>query len=263
VTALLDLVASIADDAAELALTRRREGVSVAATKSSPVDVVTAADREVEAYIRGRVAAERPGDGFLGEESAAATGTSGLTWVVDPIDGTVNFLYDIPRWAVSVAVVEGGTDPATWRILAGCVVNPSTGEAYAAESGGGATLNGAPIEVSDSPSLAQSLVATGFGYDADRRREQAASVQRLIGEVRDIRRLGAASLDLCSVACGQIDLYYERGLSPWDFAAGALIAAEAGAVVEVADVREGRRLVTAAPRGLAPAFAELVRVSGA
>ena len=260
---LKDLAVSIAIEAGELALRRRREGVSVAATKSSAVDVVTAADREVEAFIRGRLAAARPGDGFLGEESDSALGSTGLTWIVDPIDGTVNYLYDIPSWAVSVAVAEGGTDPATWRVLAGCVVNPSMGEVFAASAGAGATLGGQPVSVSAPSSLSQSLVATGFGYDAERRREQATTVSRLIGEVRDIRRMGAASLDLCALAAGRIDAYYERGLSAWDFAAGALIAAEAGAVVEVADVREGRRLVAAAPPGIAEEFLSLIRETGA
>jgi len=262
-SALQELATSIAVEAGDLALRRRREGVAVAATKSSAVDVVTAADREVEAFIRERLAAERPGDGFLGEESDSELGTTGLTWVVDPIDGTVNYLYDIPSWAVSVAVVEGGVDPASWRVLAGCVVNPSNGEVFAAALGEGATLGGEPISVSAPVTLSQSLVATGFGYDADRRREQAATVERLIGKVRDIRRMGAASLDLCALAAGRIDAYYERGLSAWDFAAGALIAAEAGAIVEAGNVRDWRRLVAAAPPAIADEFFALLRGAGA
>jgi len=256
-TELLSIALDIATSAGELALTRRRAGVEVAATKSSIVDVVTAADREVEAFVRARVAAVRPGDAFVGEESDASAGSSGLTWVVDPIDGTVNYLYDIPRWAVSVAVVRG-EDPATWTALAGCVVNPSNGEVFAASAGGGATLNGRPISVGEPASLGTALVATGFGYDAAIRTAQAEAAARIIGAVRDLRRAGAAALDICDVGAGRLDAYWERGLAPWDFAAGALIAAEAGAVVSAADVKSGRRLVSAAAPGIAREFAELL-----
>jgi len=260
-TELLALAVDIATAAGELALRRRREGVEVAATKSSIVDVVTAADRDVEAYIRVRLAQARPGDAFLGEESDASAGSSGLTWVVDPIDGTVNYLYDIPRWAVSIAVVEGD-DPATWRALAGCVVNPSLGEVFAASIGGGASLGARTISASEPATLGTSLVATGFGYDAAIRVAQAEAAVRVIGSVRDLRRAGAAALDLCDVGAGRLDAYWERGLAPWDFAAGALIAAEAGAVVSADDVRDGRRLVTAAAPAIAPEFAALLRRAG-
>jgi len=259
---LLALAIDIATVAGELALRRRREGVEVAATKSSIVDVVTEADREVEAFIRARLAEARPGDAFLGEESDASAGSSGLTWVVDPIDGTVNYLYDIPRWAVSVAVVRGD-DPATWSALAGCVVNPSLGEVFAASAGGGATLDGQPISAGEPAALGTCLVATGFGYDAAIRTRQAEAASRVIGSVRDLRRAGAAALDICDVGAGRLDAYWERGLAPWDFAAGALIAAEAGAVVTADDVRGGRRLVTAAAPTIAPEFAELLRSAGA
>jgi myo-inositol-1(or 4)-monophosphatase len=260
--ALRQLAVELATEGGELALRRRREGVEVAATKSSAVDVVTAADREVEALIRARIAAARPGDAFLGEESDASVGTSGLTWVVDPIDGTVNYLYGQQRWAVSVAVVEGG-DPATWTALAGCVASPMLGETFSAALGLGATRNGEPIVATDADSLATSLVGTGFAYDAARRIAQAEAAVRIIGAVRDLRRGGAASTDLCDVAAGRLDAYWERGLNPWDFAAGALIATEAGAVVARGDVRDGVRLVTAAAPGIAAAFASLVRDSGA
>lgn len=259
---LRDLAVALATEAGALALRLRRAGVEVAATKSSAVDVVTAADRETEALIRARIAEARPLDAFLGEESAAGSGSSGLTWVVDPIDGTVNYLYDIPRWAVSIAVVEGD-DPSTWTVLAGCVVNPSLGEVYAAARGQGATREGVPVSVGAADSLSTSLVATGFAYDAATRVEQAMAAAGVIGSVRDIRRAGAAALDLCDVASGRLDAYWERGLMPWDFAAGALIAAEAGAVVSVDDVRDGRRLVTAAAPGIAEGFGTLVRGAGA
>jgi len=261
-TDLLAIAVDIATAAGELARRRRREGVSIAATKSSLVDVVTAADREVEVEIRERLAAARPGDGFLGEESAATGGTTGLTWVVDPIDGTVNYLYDIPRWAVSVAVVRGD-DPASWTALAGCVVNPSLGEVFTASAGGGARLDGRVLSARAPTSLATSLVATGFGYDAEIRREQARVLAAVIGSVRDVRRAGAAALDLCDVGAGRLDAYWERGLAPWDFAAGALVASEAGAVVGLDEVRAGRRLVSAAAPSIAEEFRELLAQSGA
>lgn len=248
---LLEIAATVARRAAALALQRRRDGVEIAASKSTLTDIVTRADREAEDLIRGALAASRPRDGFLGEESEAAQGSSGLTWVVDPIDGTVNYFYDIPAYAVSVAVVEGDPDPATWRTLAGAVVNPSTGEVFTAAAGGGAALNGAPIHVNTAVDLPLALVGTGFGYDPEIRRKQAAFVTELIPRVRDIRRIGAASLDLCSVACGRLDAYYERGLNPWDHAAGALIAHEAGARVGgLGGTPAGKELLVAAAPGL-------------
>lgn len=228
---LLRLARDIALRAGELVSRRRSEGVSVAAHKSSPVDVVTLADRESEQLIRNALADARPDDGFLGEESGAERGTSGLTWIVDPIDGTVNFLYGIPHYAVSIAVVEGEPDPQTWRALAGCVVNPASGEVFTATAGGGAFLGGHAIRVADAVPLAQALVATGFAYASEVRAEQGALVSGLLPMVRDIRRQGTASLDLCFVASGRYNAYFERTLSPWDHAAGALVAAEAGARV--------------------------------
>lgn len=256
-TELRALAVDIATAAGDLALRRRRGGVEVAATKSSIVDVVTAADREVEAFIRARLAEARPDDAFLGEESDASAGSSGLTWVVDPIDGTVNYLYDIPRWAVSIAVFDGD-DPATWTALAGCVVNPSIGEVFSASVGGGASLGSRAITTSEPVSLGTSLVATGFGYDAAIRTAQALAAARVIGSVRDLRRAGAAALDLCDVGAGRLDAYWERGLAPWDFAAGALIATEAGAILSASDVRAGRRLVSAAAPAIADEFAALL-----
>jgi len=228
---LLEIAVAVAGEAAELAALRRSKGVVVADTKSSAVDVVTHTDREVETYVRGRLAELRPGDGFFGEEGEPDDSTTGLTWVVDPIDGTVNFLYGIPQWAVSIAVVEGGPDPLTWRTLAAAVVNPTSGETFTASVGGGAWLDGRRLEVNAPASLETSLLATGFSYDAARRVEHAEALVRVVGRVRDLRRLGAASLDLCAVAAGRVDAYVERGLKPWDHAAGALVAAEAGAVV--------------------------------
>ncbi|GAA4163761.1 inositol monophosphatase family protein [Gryllotalpicola daejeonensis] len=233
---LLEIARSTALAAAELIRRKRQEGVAVAALKSSPVDVVTEADRESEELIRSLLADARPGDGFLGEESGEGdASTSGVTWVVDPIDGTVNYLYDIPDYAVSIAAVEGGTDPAEWTALAGVVINPVLGEVYTAIRGGGAFLNDPRgqrrLEVAPGKDLATALVATGFSYTAERRERQASALTRLIPLIRDIRRFGSAALDLCAVAAGRVDAYYERGLHPWDHAAGALIAAEAGARV--------------------------------
>jgi len=256
---LLALARRTALEAGELAHRRRAEGVEIAASKSSPEDVVTNADREVEALIRDRLATQRPDDGFYGEESEATAGSSGLTWVVDPIDGTVNYLYGIPHYAISIAVVEGDPAPATWNTRAGVVVNPALGEVYTAAAGHGSFLGERRLAVSTGVPLSLALAGTGFGYAATRRRWQAAVVQGLIGEVRDIRRMGAAALDLCSVAAGRLDVYYERGLHPWDHAAGALIAREAGARVGAFGTDpEGSDLLVAAAPDLYKQFAPML-----
>lgn len=231
IRALADLAEEIAREAGALIARRRAEGVSVAASKSSPEDIVTAADREAEELIRLRLSSARPEDGFFGEESGEKESTSGLSWIVDPIDGTVNYLYGNPDYAVSIAVVEGGQDPERWTALAGVVHAPAADETYRAERGGGATLNGTPLAVPRDVPAALALVGTGFGYRQERRVWQAGILRELIAHVRDIRRMGSAALDLCHLAAGRLDAYYERGLNPWDQAAGALIATEAGAVV--------------------------------
>jgi myo-inositol-1(or 4)-monophosphatase len=229
--ALLELAVATAREAAELVARGRASAAEDVDTKSSPVDVVTAVDKASEQLIVGRLLAARPGDGVLGEEGASREGTSGVRWVVDPIDGTVNFLYDLPAYAVSIAAEVDG------EVRAGVVLNVATGEVFTATSGGGAHLSTPartePVRLAGSrpTSLEQTLVATGFGYRAERRREQGAVVARLLPRVRDIRRFGSAALDLCSVAAGRVDAYYELDLNPWDHAAGALVAAEAGCVV--------------------------------
>ncbi|MFC6354502.1 inositol monophosphatase family protein [Luethyella okanaganae] len=244
---LLSLARDIAIQAGELAARRKAEGVEVAATKSSDVDIVTHADREAEALIRGLLANARPHDGFLGEESDASEGTSGFTWVVDPIDGTVNFLYGIPAWSVSIAVVEGDPDPSTWRALAGVVVNPSSGEVFTASVGEGAWLRNSRLVVNHDVDLAHALVGTGFSYNSESRAAQAEVMRGLLPRVRDIRRIGSAALDLCAVAAGRLDAHFEKHLNPWDHAAGALIAREAGARVGgFAGAAEGRALTIAA-----------------
>ncbi len=222
--ATLTLATDLAREAGALALAMRL-GVEQLDTKSSPTDVVTAADKAVEALLTSGISAARPADGILGEEGASSAGTSGVRWVVDPIDGTVNYLYGIPQWAVSIGVESAG------ETLVGVVYDPSKDELWQAVRGAGATLNGVPLRCSTVTSLAQTLVGTGFGYDARRRQVQSLLLPDLLPQVRDIRRLGAGSLDLCSVAAGRLDAYFEQGLSPWDLSAGGLIAAEAGAVV--------------------------------
>jgi myo-inositol-1(or 4)-monophosphatase len=259
-TDLLELARRVALDAGALAARRRAEGVEIAATKSSIVDVVTLADREVEAFVRSAIADARPDDGFLGEESTGTVGGSGLTWIVDPIDGTVNYLYGIPQYAVSIAVVEGGADPAEWNALAGCVVNPANGEVFAAAQGGGAYLGSQRLQVNPGVSLEQTLLSTGFSYSAETRARQGQVLAGILGRVRDIRRAGSASLDLCWVAAGRLDAYAERGLNPWDHAAGALVVREAGGHVGGFEGdAEGIRFLLAADESLAGLLEPILR----
>ena len=238
---LLDLARTVAQEAATLVRQRRSAGVEVADTKSSPVDVVTEADRAAEKLIYARLTEARPGDGFLGEEGGSADSTSGVTWVVDPIDGTVNFLYGIPQYAVSIAASRDG-EP-----VAGVVVNVASGEVFTATRGGGSMLDGRPLQVRDVVPLEQRLVATGFNYVRDVRTLQAAAIGRMLATVRDIRRQGSAALDLCALAAGRLDGYVEEGLNPWDMAAGGLVAQEAGARVETRTGAGGTTCVVAAP----------------
>lgn len=243
---LLDIATRIARDAGELAALRRREGLSIA-TKSVAADIVTAADREVEAFIRAELARERPDDGFYGEESGAEEGTSGVTWVVDPIDGTVNYAYGIPAWAISIAAVEGAPDPATWSALAGVVYNPVSGEMFRASRDGGAWLGEERLAVTAEVGEAGGLVATGFGYDPATHAPTLERLARVMPIARDIRRIGAASLDLAFVAAGRVDAYYEKGTNPWDHAAGVLLVQEAGGMVGGAPAgRPGKGMVIAA-----------------
>nr|WP_246256630.1 inositol monophosphatase family protein [Isoptericola halotolerans] len=225
------LARSLALEAGAMVRGGRPDRVVVAATKSTDVDPVTEMDRASEALLRRRLAARRPQDAILGEEGDDVPGTSGLTWVVDPIDGTVNYLYGIASYAVSVAVVAGGTDPATWTPLAGAVHSVVDGVTWTAARGQGAEKDGRELRVREATSLATCLVGTGFGYDATRRAHQARVLGQVLPRVRDIRRLGAAAIDLCLLAEGSLDLYYERGLNPWDVAAGGLVAVEAGAAL--------------------------------
>jgi myo-inositol-1(or 4)-monophosphatase len=226
--ALVQLACRLATAAGTAAAAGRAATVAeglATGTKSSATDLVTVHDRAAEQLVVDALREERPDDAVVGEEGAAVAGGSGYAWFVDPIDGTTNFVYGLASWCTSVAVTHDG-DP-----VAGAVYVPATGELFAARRGGGATLDGVPIRCTDRADLRLALVATGFAYDADRRRAQAATLARLIGEIRDVRRLGSAAIDLCHVACGRVDAYYEQHLNAWDVAAGALIAREAGAVV--------------------------------
>src|SRR5947209_9464312 len=191
---LLRLAREVAVEAGELAARLRREGVTVEGTKSSPIDIVTAADRAAEDLIRGRLAAARPDDGFLGEESGAEAGSSGLTWVVDPIDGTVNYLYDLPTWSVSIAAVEGEPDPGSWRALAGVVAAPALADVYTASAGGGAHLGDRELRVREPVGLDRALVSTGYHYTQAIRGNQARVAAELIPRVRDLRRTGGAAI---------------------------------------------------------------------
>lgn len=238
---LLGVAREVAARAAELVAERARGVVRVADTKSSSVDVVTEADRASEQLIRELLARHRPGDAILGEEAGESSGRTGVRWVVDPIDGTVNFLYGLPQYAVSVAAEVDG------EAVAGVVRNPATGVEWTAARGHGATRDGRPIGVRAVSPLEETLVLTGFGYDASLRAVQARGVAALLPKVRDIRRMGACALDLCHVAEGSADAYVEEGVNPWDHAAGALIAREAGARTELTVGAGGRECLIAAP----------------
>jgi myo-inositol-1(or 4)-monophosphatase len=224
-TELVELACELSRAAGTLIVEGRRRGVHDVDTKSSATDMVTEFDRQSERLIVDGILARRPDDGIVGEEGAHVTGTSGLKWFIDPIDGTTNYLYGIPVYAVSIAACDGDGP------VAGAVHVPMLGETFHATRGGGAYVDGRAIRCSPRVDLSTALVATGFNYDPVRRVEQGAVLQHIIGVVRDVRRIGSAATDLCFVACGRVDAYYERGLSAWDLAAGELVAAEAGALV--------------------------------
>lgn len=223
---LLELARAAAAEAGKLLVDGRPEHLGVAQTKSSPTDVVTEMDTAAEKALRHALLGSRPQDGFLGEEGGSAPGESGVRWVVDPIDGTVNYLYGLPAWAVSIGVELHG------RTVAGVVLAPQLGEEYTAVRGAGSWLNGRRLALRPSEGLERALVATGFGYRAERRAVQGQIVGALLPAVRDIRRGGSAALDLCALAAGRLDGYFERGTKDWDRSAGTLVANEAGAVVE-------------------------------
>ncbi|MFC7344015.1 inositol monophosphatase family protein [Saccharopolyspora griseoalba] len=261
-TALSEVAVRIAREAADLAKTVRDEAITDGVdTKSSETDVVTAGDRAVERLVRDRLAELRPGESVLGEEGGGEDALDGLRWVVDPIDGTVNYLYGFPFYAVSLAAQLDGES------IAGAVVEPVSGRVWSAAKGRGAFLDGEPLRVSSTERLELSLLATGFSYSVQRRTAQARVVGELLGEVRDVRRAGAASLDLCAVAAGWIDGAYEVGLNRWDWAAGALVAAEAGADLRLpakgAEDGLGDEMVVCSTPGITRKLTDVLREVGA
>jgi myo-inositol-1(or 4)-monophosphatase len=246
---LEQLALDVAQAAGRLIRQRRQGGVTVTATKSSETDVVTETDREVEELVRSLLGKARPDDGFVGEEGHDDPGVSGVRWIVDPIDGTVNFLYGIPQYAVSVAAERDGV------VVAGVVLHVARETAYVARRETGpdgrvtvtAHRDGTPISVRSPAPLSQRLIGTGFSYEARIRAVQADAVGRLLPQVRDIRRFGSCALDLCHVAEGLLDGYVEEGVNLWDHAAGTLIAEGAGARSELAAGAGGHELLLCAP----------------
>jgi len=222
---LLALATRLAADAATMLLDELSHNRTEVSTKSSPTDMVTEIDRASEALIVAGISAARPSDGIVGEEGADRAGTSGVRWLVDPIDGTTNYLYAFPGFAVSIAAELDGD------VVVGVVHDPLHRDVFSAVLGRGARRNDESITASTNGELSTALVGTGFSYEPERRHRQAQVLVDVLPRVRDIRRMGAAAVDLCSVACGRLDAYYERGLAPWDLAAGGLIAREAGATV--------------------------------
>jgi myo-inositol-1(or 4)-monophosphatase len=267
---LVALAVELAEAGAELlAASQRAAGVVVAdrapsdpdrgaprwasTTKSSPTDHVTDADRASERLIVEGIRRARPDDAILGEEGTSQPGTSGLRWVIDPLDGTTNFVYGLPAYGVSIAVERDGV------ALAGVVVDAARAETFSATAGGGAWSAGVRLRCNHIDDLSLALVGTGFSYDAARRARQGKVVAGLLPRIRDLRRVGAAALDLCWVACGRLDAFYEAGLQPWDLAAGALIAREAGAdVTDLAGDAPSGQLALAANPALAARIRELL-----
>lgn len=269
---LRTLAEDVAQAAAELVWDRRSNQGPID-TKSSSADMVTATDRAAEELLVSRILAARPDDSIVGEEGTGVVGTSGFRWVLDPIDGTANFVYGYPGFGVSVAVQheiapQAMTTPDVTTVV-GVVVDimhsdtlDGSGDRYSAALGAGATRNGEAISVSGADALEQSLVATGFSFLSERRARQGAALAQILPNIRDIRRQGSAAVDLCSVACGRVDAYFEIGLNEWDLAAGALIAAEAGARVDVSGTDADRFTFAASPQ-IADALWALLESSGA
>jgi myo-inositol-1(or 4)-monophosphatase len=261
---LAELALEVAHAAGRLIRERRAAEVTVADTKSSETDVVTETDREVEELVRSLLAEARPDDGFLGEEGHDRAGASGVRWIVDPIDGTVNFLYGIPQYAVSIAAEREGV------VVAGVVLDVARGTSYVGRRESGpdgretvtAHRDGSPIEVRPPAPLSQRLIGTGFSYEARIRAIQAGAVGALLPHVRDIRRFGSCALDLCHVAEGLLDGYVEEGVNLWDHAAGALIAEGAGARTELTGGAGGQELMLCAPGHGFEEFRKAVTAAG-
>jgi myo-inositol-1(or 4)-monophosphatase len=252
-TGLLELALEAATAAGSLLLERAGGPVSGLSSKSSRTDLVSDADRDAEALILRAIRAERPGDAITAEEGGGGEGGSGLRWLVDPLDGTINYLWNVPHWCVSIAARDGeGT-------LVAVVHDPSRGETFQAWRGGGARLGDAALAMAEGPPLGEALVGTGFEYRVEERARQAARLATVLPRVRDVRRFGAAALDLAWLAAGRLDGFYESSLNPWDWAAGDLLVREAGGVVHPLPPRG----VVAAGPGLIGPLRELVAVDEA
>lgn len=238
--ALEDIAADVAQRAAASIRAKLGSAVQVG-TKATPTDTVTSADLEIEQFILAALQEATPGASVLGEEGTAVKGTTDIGWIIDPIDGTVNFLYDLPVIAVSIAATRGD------QVVAGAVADVLRKEIFAARLGHGATLNGHAITVSPITGMADALIATGFSYAAETRSEEAKVVSRILPAARDIRCFGSSALNLAWVACGRIDGYWESDVKPWDVAAGGLLANEAGAAVDLCSPSGDDHVLAAAP----------------
>lgn len=245
---LLELAVDVARVAGDTAFDMRSEVLSSVQTKSSPTDLVTKADAAAEQIIVDGIRSARPDDAIVGEEGASRNGTTGLTWHVDPIDGTTNFVYGLPAWSVSIAVATAD------HTEVGVVYNPVINELYTAIRGAGAHLNGRPVRVTDQGDLSLSLIGTGFSPHSGIRRVQAGIATSVLPRIRDYRRFGSAALDLCAVASGRIDGFYETGLNIWDYAAGKLMVEEAGGICRILPPNDhhGAWLVAAPPELVDP-----------
>jgi myo-inositol-1(or 4)-monophosphatase len=255
---LLGIAERLARAAGVTALAGRRSGDLGTSTKSSPTDMVTKYDRLCETLIVDGIMSARPDDAIVGEEGANRPGSTGIEWHIDPIDGTTNFVFDQPNWSVSIGVCDGDGP------LVGAVYVPVLDEMFTAVRGGGAFRNGSSITPRPVTSVADALVATGFSYDPESRRRHGRTVAHMVGSIRDLRRLGAASVDMCFVACGRLDAYVEGGLNSWDIMAAQLVATEAGCVVS--DFAGGpvtpHEVITSSPgihRGIIELFARATR----
>jgi myo-inositol-1(or 4)-monophosphatase len=255
---LLGLALGIAKDVGSALAGARHAGAPIARTKTSATDMVTTMDLWAEEQIVTRLLEARPDDGVLGEEGTAVAGTTGIRWCIDPIDGTTDYLYDHPGYSVSIAAIAEG-EP-----LVGVVADPALDQVFSAVRGRGAWRDNVPIRVSVCDDLAIALVGTGFSYDPARRGKQGLVLARVLPHVRDVRRMGGAAIDLCSVGCARLDVFYERGLNLWDVAAGGLVAAEAGALVTDLEGRPSwSGMVVAAPPALHEPLLDLLREAGA
>jgi myo-inositol-1(or 4)-monophosphatase len=255
---LRDRARDLAEEAATAVRAGRRAGIGPVQAKSTATDPVTAVDRATEQLIVDRLRRDRPGDAILGEESGERQGQTGVRWVIDPIDGTVNFVYGIAAYAVSIGAELDG------RLVAGAVVDIVAEHTYAAAVGDGATGPDGSLQVTDTPDLAHALIGTGFAYDAEHRRRQAETLVEILPRIRDIRRMGSAALDLCAVAAGRLDGFYETGLQPWDLAAGAVLVREAGGVVHELPIAGRETVMTiAAGPAVAEGLIDELRLAGA